>query len=146
MEPFRVDPKAPVEAMKTYGLRAPLATHFREATCEQAGCPAFQNGWRTVIDERTDLGQRQARYIRKESGRRFEAMWEGGLTVFLFEAGQRCFGRHHMPLDREPTYLVLGGDWRGNPTGERRVHQRGEDWRDDMSTSLDATRRRQERG
>ena len=135
------------EFMRTYALRAPLATHHRVASCDEVDCPNWRSGWRTVIDEATDLGQHQARYIRRESGRGFTERREGALTVFEFEAGQQCFASHSRPLEREPIYLVRDGDQRGNPRGTRaRVHASGADWVDDMQESLDKTRTRLERG
>jgi hypothetical protein len=93
------------------------------------------NGWQSTIDESTVLGQQQAHYIRKQSGRAFtESRTEGALTVFSFEAGQRCFdaGNHRARLDRPELYLVRGGDWRGNPTGEQRQHANAADWVEDF--------------
>lgn len=147
MEPFRVDPQLPVGAMKTYSVLQPLATHWRDATCEEAGCPNWRDGWRTVVDTSTDLGRRQADYIRRSGGRRFvEAQCWGAseMIEFTFEAGQRCFAAHRVPLERDPLLLVRMGDWRGY--GPTRVHQRPGDWIDDMQTTLDRVRTRQERG
>ncbi len=133
-EPTRLQPQLPPASMKTYALAAPLATHFRPVTCEEVGCAAQAAGWRTVTDEATEIGQRQAHYIRSQSGRRYAETREGALTVFTFEAGQRCFAAHQLPLEREPLYLVRGGDWRGNPRGTRtRIHQRPEDWVEDFA-------------
>ena len=140
----RIDPLLPVGAMKTYSAIAPRATHFRPATCEEVGCPHHANGWRTTVDLTTELGIMQAAYIREQSGRRFAEHWEDGLTVFLFEAGQRCFAAHQVPLERDPLLVVRMGDWRGY--GPARVHQRPEDWVEDMQASLDNVRDRQERG
>jgi hypothetical protein len=133
-QPFRIEPKLPVEAVKTYGIRKPIATHFRPGSCTEAGCANMAHGWRTVIDEATDLGQRQAHYIRKESGRRFtETRDDAGLTTFTFEAGQTCFAQHQISLEREPFYVVRGGDWRGNPRGDVRRHVSPDDWVDDFA-------------
>jgi hypothetical protein len=143
----RIGPALPPEHMTTYALKAPLATHFRPATCAQVDCSNWRHGWRTLIDELTELGQRQAHYIRKQAGRAFTEYPDGGITVFEFEPGQECFAQHQRPLEREPLYLVRGGDWRGDPRGTgARVHASGEDWVEDMQTSLDKTRTRAERG
>ena len=131
----RVTPRLPVGAVQSYELRAPLGTHWRAATCEEAGCQAYRAGWRTSVDERLELGQRQAHYIRTMSGRRYtEERDENGLTLFTFEPGQSCFraAEHRVPLDREPVYLKRDGDWRGNPTGRRIVLPSAEAWRDDF--------------
>jgi hypothetical protein len=123
--PFRVEPALPVTAVKTYAIASPLATHWRAATCEEAECPHHLFGWVTAVDERTDLGQAQAHYIRKDSGRGFtEERGPDGLTRFTFTPGQRCFasGSHRVLLDRPERFLERDGDWRGNPTGRRIEH------------------------
>lgn len=132
--PTRINPKLPVDAMQTYAIRAPKQTHSRPASCAEADCPNLRHGWRSVIDETSDLGAAQAGYIRRESGRKFtEARDEAGLTVFTFEPWQRCFAQHTVSLDREPFYIVRGGDWRGNPRGEIRRHVRADDWVEDFA-------------
>jgi hypothetical protein len=154
MGPFRVDPALPAGAYKTYGVAAPAATHFRAASCAEARCPAHLAGWLTAVDETTDLGQGQAHYIRREAGRRYaefkgqnwrhlyddagravgyEMYDQPGVTTFRFEAGQRCFGRHRVPLDKPEIYTVRGGDWRGDPAGgQARLHASYADWLDDF--------------
>ncbi len=128
----------PVTAMKTYSVVAPTATHWRDATCEEVTCANHESGWRTKVDESTDLGMRQAAYIRKQSGRRYrEERDEVGLTVFTFEAGQRCVAQHRAPVGRPELFFVCDGDHRGNPTGNRRVHVRPEDWVEDFALHQD---------
>ena len=144
---FRIEPALPAAAMKTYHIAAPLSTHWRPATCAEVDCLAFLHGWQTSADETTDLGQRQAHYIRHDRSRKHaERRAETGLTVFQFEPGQTCFGSHRLPVGRPERFLVTGGDWRGNPRGDRREHVRPDDWVDDMQTSLDDIRTRHERG
>lgn len=136
MGPNRILPQLPAQAFKTYQIVAPVSTHFRDATCAEVDCAAYLSGWRTVVDERVDLGQGQAHYIRTESGRRFvEHRDEAGMTVFEFPAGQKCFRPHKARLDRPEIYVVTGGDWRGNPRGlEPRRHANADDWIDDFAT------------
>ena len=120
---FRLDPQMPAAAYRTYQIAAPLSTHFRPATCAEVNCPAYLHGFQTSVDESADLGQRQAHYIRHDATRRHtERRAETGLTVFEFEAGQRCFeaAGHRARVDREERFLIRGGDWRGNPRGDRR--------------------------
>jgi hypothetical protein len=130
----RFEPAMPVTAYKTYRIVSPQQTHFRPATCAEAGCTTYLNGWQSTIDETTVLGQQQAHYIRKQSGRGYtEERLPNGLTQFTFEAGQRCFGGdHQVRLDRPELYLVRGGDWRGNPTGENRQHANAAEWVEDF--------------
>jgi hypothetical protein len=141
----RIEPAGPVQAYKTYGLKAPKATHWRKATCEEVRCPAWLNGWKTVVPS----DSMQADYIRARSGRHFiETPAGNGLAEFRFPAGQRCFGadKHVTPLEREPIYIVRDGDWRGNPTGRRRTHARGADWVDDFGTHQLRIAEQQKRG
>jgi hypothetical protein len=134
VEPFRVEPALPPAAMKTYAVVVPRETHFRRATCVEVNCRNYQCGWQTRIDEDTVLGRQQAYYIRRQSGRRFQEVKAEGLTVFVFEQGQQCFAQHEVPLERDPVFLVRGGDWRGNPLGvPPRVHRRAEDWVEDFA-------------
>jgi hypothetical protein len=140
-------PAMPPSAYKSYVISAPLRTHWGPATCAAVDCGHYLGGWDSLIDERTELGQQQAWYIRKESGRRFtEERRPDGLTVFRFEAGQRCFQQHKARNMRPETYLERGGDWRGNPTGQRRVHARPDDWVESFALNQDRLRAIQERG
>lgn len=120
--------------MQTFSIKAPVATHFRDATCEEVECPYLVHGWRTAVDESSSLGQGQAHYIRTSSGRRFtEGRNEHGQTVFTFAPGQTCFAQHKVPLHRPELFLVRGGDLTRS-TGEVRRHANGEDWADDLLT------------
>src|SRR2546426_5952298 len=97
----------------TYQILAPVATHWRPATCAEVDCGPYLHGWVSRVDERTDLGQAQAHYIRRESGRAHrEERDDAGLTVFTFGPGQRCFAadNHHLRLDRVEIYRRRGGD------------------------------------
>jgi hypothetical protein len=149
-ETFRVIPGMPVQAMRTYGISSPIATHYRRATCAEVECGPTVNGWKSLADESTPDGQRRAHYIRKQSGRHFSEGREGSLTVFWFPPGQMCFDsgndQHMVSLERPATFLVRDGDWRGNPSGSRRVHQRPEDWVEDFAENLDQVKTQIERG
>lgn len=136
---MRIKPQLPAEAMKTYQVLAPKTTHFAPCPCSAAGCAHYLNGWKTAIDESTDLGKQQAYYIRNQSGRSYteDRNIAPGLTVFVFEAGQNCFKDHERRLDKPEIYLVKGGDWRGNPRGEKRQHNSAADWVDDFSEHQD---------
>lgn len=138
--------RLPVQSVQTYSIAAPLSTHWRKVTCEEFGCARHRDGWRSGIDERTELGQRQAFYIRKASGRRFfETKHEAGLTIFDFPAGQTCFEEHQTRLDRQEIYTVRGGDFRGS-TGVIRRHTRAADWVDDFANHQDRVARQIEKG
>lgn len=144
---FRLPPQLPVEHMKTYGIFAPLETHFRDGTCEEAGCLAWRAGWQTIVDETAELGQRQARYIRKQARRSFTESRSPVGTVFDFHPGQRCFrAPHRIRIERPEIFVVRGGDWRGNPRGDRRVHVSADDWVDDFANHQDGIAQRVQRG
>lgn len=138
--PFRIQPAMPVHAYRTFGISKPLATHWRPATCEEVQCEAFVNGW--ITRAQTD---EQAAYIKRHSGRSFI---ETAKNVFQFKPGQTCFAAadHKVPLEREGIYVARGGDWRGNPTGERRVHARPADWVEEFAEHQDMLADRVRRG
>jgi hypothetical protein len=139
----RIDPNLPIGAYQTYSITAPRDTRVR-AACEQVGCAAWRHGWESTIDESTELGQDQARYIRMQSRRTFrETRTDAGLTVFRFESGQRCFANHET---RPEIYVVRDGDWRGNPTGLARTHRRPADWVEDFGLNQQRLGDQQQRG
>lgn len=142
-EPSRILPNLPVSAYQTYDITTP---HDRlvQAVCEQVGCEQWQHGWQSTVDESTPLGKQQADYIRQKSGRTFREQRTGtGLTVFRFEAKQRCFANHQT---RPALFVVRDGDWRGNPTGRRRVHQTGAAWVEDFGEHQQRIADQMERG
>lgn len=132
-------PALPSQHFKTYEIIAPLQTHFRNATCAEVECPGYVKGWKSIVPSDSP----QAVYIRAQSGRRFvEKAADGGMAEFVFEPGQQCFAsdKHRVPLEREPFYIARGGDARGNPLRERRVHTRASDWQEDFAGHLDRVR------
>lgn len=83
----------------------PKHGYFEAADCRRFECPHYLLGWQTKIDPSTQLGQKQTHYIRKLSGRSFtETPEPSGLLVFTFEAGQKCFRTHQLPVDRDPIF------------------------------------------
>ena len=143
----RIQPAIPAEHMKTYEIRAPLATHFRPATCEEVMCDAFIYGWRTIVP----ADSAAAAYIRHDKTRSHsEGREPGGLACFTFGPGQQAFpGKdhdHRLPNGRPETFLVKDGDWRGNPRGTPpRVHT-ADTWTDDFANHQDKLATRLERG
>ncbi len=111
----RVTPKLPAAAMLTHEMAAPLATHWRKATCEEVNCPEFLNGWMLPLAGLDDGDIWQAR----NSGRRYREQPTDAGPVLIYEAGQPCFreSTHRLPLDRPPLFIARDGDWRGNPRG-----------------------------
>lgn len=142
-EPSRLPPQGPAQAYQTFSVRSRSDRAVR-AVCEDVQCQAWREGWESVIDESTDLGKQQAAYIRTQSGRTFrELRTAAGLTVFRFDSGQRCFADHQT---RPELYLVRDGDFRGNPTGRRRVHTRPSDWVEHMQEEFGRFNDDRERG
>jgi hypothetical protein len=149
-QPNRITPGLPVTAMRTYDIIVP-ATGFRPATCAEYGCPGYLNGWASTIDESTELGQAQARYIRTESKLGFtEHRNDAGLTVFTFRPGQTPFGeghrRHRVRIDTPEFYRLRDGDWRGNPTGRAVMIPSAQDWVDDLGEHQERLADMQKRG
>lgn len=125
----RIPPAHAVQAYQTYSI-SQRPDVLIKAACEQVGCAAWLGGWETTLDESTELGRQQAAYIRTKAGRTFrEQRTAAGMTVFRFASGQRCFAEHKTNPER---YGVRDGDWRGNPTGRTRTHQRPADWVEDF--------------
>lgn len=142
---FRIQPGLPVQLMETYSIHAPRDTHFRVAECREIQCAAYEKGWKTLVDERTELGQQQAHYIRKLSGREFKELCEvEGLTTFLFPAGQKCFREHQTRIDRPELFTKRGGDWRGATSEPRVLPPYG--WVDEMQENFERLRMIQEKG
>jgi len=125
-------PSLPAAAMKTWQIIRPR----ERSSCQAAGCRAYQNGWRTVVDAD------KAEMVRHLTGYQFtEARLPEGLYEFTFPAGQECFlgraGQHSRPLDDRSRLIERGGDWRGNPTGMFREHTRADDWVDSFANHQD---------
>lgn len=147
-QPFRITPSGPAHAYRTFQVAIPRGPEFqREATCQEVDCEHWLNGWQTLVDA-TNTDQLDAL---RGSGRPYvEADPSAGVRVFTFAPGTPCFraSTHRVPVrpDLPQLFVVRGGDWRGNPTGERRVHQRPDDWVEDLQESTEALRETIERG
>ena len=151
--------------MKTYGIRAPLETHWRKASCSEVECEGHRTGWLTVIHEQTpaapvvgevsvrkmmalvDRDSQRAYYIRHLSRRSFlESKDSSGATVFDFAPGQDCFDEHRVRIERPELFEVRGGDWRGNPRREQMIHNRPDLWVEDFAGHQDRIATRLDRG
>lgn len=125
-------------AYKTYEMSSPLATHWRPATCAEANCEYYRDGFQVRIE---GLAPKVLHAV-QHSGRKYSVQKvTEGETYLAFEAGQPCLRQqlHRVRVEREPLYLVRDGDWRGNPRGTKaRLHQRPEDWVDDFATHQQA--------
>ena len=143
MQMNRFEPQLPAEAMTTYQVSAPIQTHWRPATCEEVDCPNYILGWRTIVP----VDSPQAAYIRQDRSRSaLEARSGDGLACFTFGPGQKCFEQHRKRLDREERFTKRGGDWRGNPRGERPIVLTSDQWVDDFGEHQETLADRLERG
>lgn len=136
----RIDPLMPPAFYKTYTARAPLATHWRPATCEEVECDGWKFGFVTTVDVGTELGQRQYHFLKHDKTRSYSVQNVGaGLFKFVYKPGNRCMSweDHKAPIGRPPVLLVVGGDWRGNPRREVRRHVRLDNWVEDCALHQD---------
>jgi hypothetical protein len=139
---MHVQPALPAHAMRSFQIVQPLATHWRDATCEEAGCEHHLHGWRTIVAADSP----QAAYIRQDRTRRHaETREAAGVACFTFEPGQRCFGVHKVPTGRPQRYFDRGGDWRGNPRGDV-AELNAADWLDSFASHQDKIATAMERG
>jgi hypothetical protein len=146
----RMAPAMPPASYKTYAWSAPLRTHFRKGTCEEAGCEAYLYGWVSTFDLSTELGLKQYEFCKADKERGF-SIQRTSLTIvkFVYKPGNRCFRseEHRVPVGKPPRFLVVGGDWRGNPRGTpTQVHRSAEDWIDDFANHQDNLKTAIERG
>ena len=118
----------------------PLETYWAKVSCQEWGCPAYQNGFTMTFDlspTQPDLVMMQARYRAvTNSGRSYTECWDGegcnhggeivtdqpglalnvvervkGTTVrFHIPAGQQCFKEHILPLERDPRFIHIKGN------------------------------------
>jgi capsid protein len=131
MQLNRIEPALPAQAFRTFQISAPVASHFRPASCAEVDCPNWLNGWRVQVEKLTP----ELLHAAKTSGRRHrEEPLAPGVTWLVFEAGQPCFraGQHRTPIGRPELYLVRDGDWRQS-YGQARQHTRPEHWVEEMS-------------
>lgn len=144
----RVTPGLPANLMQTYQILAPKDTHWRTATCAEVNCQQAERGWKMVLDLTTELGLKQARYIKYESGRQYEVVDQrDGLATLIFRGGQECFKEHRVRTDAPEKFLVRGGDFRGNPRGQKtRVHTKPEHWVEDFQENSARLNQLAERG
>lgn len=136
---FRLPPAGRPGDYRTFRVSAPLATHWRKATCEEAQCAHFLNGWVTKC-----VTAEQMEYIRSLSGRVFEEREPG---VFYFAPGQTCFRNdtHRVPVEREAIYTEFVGDHRHTLSAPRR-YDRAEQWVAEFAEHQEKLRAQQERG
>ena|ERR1700752_699238 len=129
----------------TYSMHAPLRTHHRPATCAEAGCQAYAKGFKMGFDLSDPEKAKAAEWIRLHSGRKFTVDESiPGKVILSFPSGQSCFQSHTVSLEREPLYVVRGGDRRAR-VGSRKVFT-PENWVDNFANHQDRLYTRQQQG
>lgn len=142
----RIEPKMGPEGFKSYQIAASISTHRRRATCSEVECIRRIRGFRAVFDVSTAEGRKNA-HIVEISNRSYSRDVAGSIVTYVFPAGQNCFDAHTVTLEREPFYIVRGGDHRGNPLRISAVtHQRSDLWVEDFAEHQDKIARAQQRG
>jgi hypothetical protein len=117
--------------VEIFAIRRPVPTHWREATCEEVDCVHYLQGWVTLLDP-SHSRYPELRMAVQRSGRRYRVArgedvgQPAGLEAYVFEAGQRCFREHRLPVEREPEYLQ-------QRRGRLIRHPRWESWRDEFN-------------
>lgn len=135
----RPAPLMPAHAYKTYAVVSPLSTHFRPASCAEANCEYYLNGFQVRVE---GLAPKVLHAV-QNSGRKYTVQKAAeGETYLAFEAGQPCLREslHRVRVeDRPPLYVVKDGDYRGNPRNTKpRVHHSPANWLDDFATHQQA--------
>jgi hypothetical protein len=136
------------EHYKTFQIASPISTHTREATCEEVECAQYLRGWAMKIDLGTPLGQKQAYYIKHQSGRKYRVVGQAdGLVHLEFAPNQPCFQQHRTKLDRPEIYRVRGGKGRENPLRTpTRTHKKPEFWLEEFSEHQSRVNAAREKG
>lgn len=143
-----IRPFVGAEHYQTFRINAPKETHTVPATCEEVECEMYANGWRMQLDLTTDMGQRQAYYIKHSSGRSYRVSDQrDGLVTLYFRSGQPCFQEHRQAVERDPIFSVKGGKGGQNPLRiPTRVHKRAEYWVEEFAENQDRIAKIHEKG
>lgn len=127
---------------KTHAIRAPLATHFRIASCAEIECTAYREGWNYHKQTMSDIQL----YTVTHSGRRWREMnIAPGFTYIIFEPGQRCFETHRVSVGRPEFFFIGRGDSRVFQTNKA-TQYKPNDFVDEWANHLDKIAKRIMRG
>lgn len=135
----RVEPLLGAHQMKTHAMLAPLATHWRKGTCEEAECQPYLQGWGTPASA---FNEEDVQRLKRMGYRWGVVQITDGQDHFWFEAGQQCFRSHaepHMVQNGRPgLFIVRDGDHRGNPRKtEPVIFSSPDSWADSLNTNLE---------
>lgn len=126
---------------RTYEVAAPVASHFRPASCAEVECANHTNGWMTTVlpgtrEHAMILGLR-GRYAFTGPERN-----EDGSESFTFAPGQPCFrsAQHRARLERDPFFIVRDGG------GIKPVRLNAQTWREDFAERQEYLRNLRQRG
>jgi len=141
-------PKLGAQHYKTFAIESPVSTHTRVASCEEVECEQYLKGWMIRIDVGTPLGQKQADYIKRQSGRAYSVVgWNGGLVTLEFSPNQPCFQEHRVKGNRPEIFKVKGGRGGINPLGTpTRVHTKAAFWLEEFNEHQDRINTTRQRG
>ncbi len=141
----RPEPKMPTHCYQTFRVMSPISTHYRRATCAEANCDAYQNGW---TYSKTALAVGNLLYAVTHAGKRYREVDHENEIYLVFEPGQQCFSTstHVVPLERPEFYFSGRGDFRSFSTKTARKFNRPADWQDSFATHLDKIKAEIERG
>lgn len=143
-----IPPLASLDKYKTYGWSAPLASHWRRATCAEFECDAYRFGWVSTVDLSTELGQQQAHFMTHDRSRSCRQEPLGGpLLQFIYGPGNTCFrvDEHRVPIGRPPLFTLTGAHWLARQ-GPARTYRSPEDWAEDFAEHQDRIATAIERG
>lgn len=88
-------------------VRPKTGGYWRVASCDEANCPDFLLGWRTVVPKASDHADFIRHRLRGYQWR--EEDGGPGLAAFVFGPGQQCFVSHEKPhivaVERLPLLL-----------------------------------------
>lgn len=143
-----INPVRPGE--HSFAASAPKETHWRKATCEEAECWRFLQGFRVPLEPANDKPIRggtsmksTVEWMRAEKSMGRLAFTEtrigDGIVDFVFPPGHQCFEGHALPIGAsiiKPHLLHV------TASGFRR-HEKGADFNEDMNeTNLQVSRGR----
>jgi hypothetical protein len=114
---------------KTFQIASPVETHYRVATCAEAECKAYKEGW---TYKKADLIAENLLYLVTHAGKRYQemALDEGGEVYLVFEPGQTCFQAraHRVSLERPEFYFAGRGDYRSYSPRSANQFDRADQW------------------
>jgi len=137
------NPRLGPARLRTFAILAPTATHWRPASCAEAGCDRYRNGYEIRIDASSPDPLTVARLVylrsRKHGVRMEEYRAErSDWVVFRVPPGERVFGhegQHRIRVDRPELFAVhdpAAGTYlhRGRANG-------ADDWQDQFANHQD---------